>query len=59
MHINEALDNALTKAANFVSFFQNVYFYVVEYLPGQGLLQRILQRDEILMNGKDRVNTPS
>ena len=37
MHINEALDNALAKTANFISFFQNVDFYVVEDLPGQGL----------------------
>ena len=32
---------------------QNVDFYVAEDLPGQGLLQRIRQRDVVLMNGKD------
>ena len=42
---NLYLDNALAKTANFIYFFQNVEFYVVEDLPGQGLLQRILQWD--------------
>ena len=38
--------NALQKTASFI-YFQNVEFYVVEDLPGQGLLQRILQREVV------------
>ena len=44
---NLFLDNALTKTANFITSFQHVDFYVVEDLPGQGLLQSILQRDVV------------
>ena len=52
--LKKFLDNALSKTASFISFFQNVEFYVVEDLPGQGLLQKILQWDWILINGKDQ-----
>ena len=34
--------------------FSDADFYVAEDLLGPGLLQRILQRDVVLMNGKDR-----
>ena len=38
--LNHPLDNALAKTANIISFFlQNVDFYIVEDLQGQGLFR--------------------
>ena len=36
------------KATNLIYYFQNVDFYVVEDLPGQGLLQRVVQRSGLI-----------